>query len=101
MRFRGPLADSYPAAAAMVALALIPYLALSSAMPAMQQVITQKLQLSPQAFQLTNGMANAAYAFGTVLAVQLALRLPGRRLLVRYAAMLVIASVIAALAPSS
>ena len=101
MRFRGPLADSYPAAAAMVALALIPYLALSSALPPMQQAIEQKLQLSQQSFQLTAGMANAAYAFGTVLAVQLAMRLRGRRLLVLYSALLVVASVVAAAAPTS
>jgi hypothetical protein len=31
MRFRGPLADSYPAAGALVVFALIPYLALSAA----------------------------------------------------------------------
>lgn len=101
MRFRGPLADSYPAAAAMVALSLIPYLALSSAMQPLQQVIEQRLQLSPQAFQLTSGMANAAYAFGTVLAVQLAMRFRRRRLLVRYSALLVASSVVAAAAPSS
>lgn len=100
MRFKGPLAASYPAAAAMVALSLIPYLALSSAMPPMQQVIDQRLHLSPQAFQLTSGMANAAYAFGTVLAVQLAVKLRGRRLLAGYAALLVAASVTAAAAPS-
>jgi MFS family permease len=101
MRFKGPLADNYLGAAAMVAFALIPYLALSSAMPPMQQVIEQKMHLSPQAFQLTTGMANAAYAFGTVLAVQLAMRLAGRRLLVFYAALLVVASVLAADPPST
>jgi hypothetical protein len=48
----------------MAALALIPYLALSSASP-MQQVVEPHLKLSPQAFQLTVGMANVVYAFGT------------------------------------
>jgi MFS family permease len=100
MRFRGPLADSYPAAAAMVALSLMPYLALSAAMQPLQLVIEQKLRLSPQAFQLTSGMANAAYAFGTVLAVQLAMRLRGRRLLVGYSLLLVASSLVAAAAPS-
>jgi len=38
MRFRGALADSYPAAAAMVALSLMPYLALSAAMQPLQLV---------------------------------------------------------------
>lgn len=101
MRFRGALADSYAAAAAMVAFSLIPYLALSSALTPLQQVIEQRLGLSAQAFQLTAGMANAAYAFGTVLAVQLAVRLRGRRLLVLYSALLLAASVLAAAAPSA
>jgi MFS family permease len=85
----------------MVALALIPYLVLSSALPPMQSVVSQRLHMSAQALQTTSGMANAAYAFGTVLAVQLAMRLHGRRLLVRYAALLVAASVVAAAAPST
>jgi MFS family permease len=85
----------------MVALSLIPYLALSSAMQPLQQVIEQRLHLSPQAFQLTSGMANAAYAFGTVLAVQLAMRLHGRRLLIVYSTLLVVSSVVAAAAPSA
>jgi MFS family permease len=85
----------------MVALSLIPYLALSSAMQPLQQVIEQRLHLTPQAFQLTSGMANAAYAFGTVLAVQLAMRLHGRRLLIVYGTLLVVSSVVAAAAPSA
>lgn len=61
-------------------------------MPPMQQLVEQKLQISPQTFELSNGMANAAYAFGTVLAVQLAMRLPQRRLLAWYAVLLLAAS---------
>jgi hypothetical protein len=33
MHFRGPLADSYPAAVALVVFALIPYLALTGLSP--------------------------------------------------------------------
>jgi MFS family permease len=98
MRFRGPLADSYPAAVALVVSALVPYLALSSAMTPLQPVLSKSLGLSPQALQLTSGMANAAYAFGTVMAVQLAVHLRGRRMLVLYASLFVIGSVMAALA---
>lgn len=43
-------------------------------------------------------MADAAYCFGTVLAVQLNARLPGRRLLVLHTAVFVIASVLTAAA---
>jgi MFS family permease len=46
-------------------------------------------------------MANAAYAVGTVLAVQLALHLPQRRMLLLYGALLVIGSVLAASATTA
>ncbi len=98
MRARGPLADSYGAAAMMVAFALIPYLALTSAIEPLHAVIGKDVGLSPQALQTTSGFANAGYAFGTMLAVQLAVRLRPRRLLLLYAVVLVLASVATALA---
>jgi hypothetical protein len=79
MRGRGPLADSYGAAVALVVCALVPYLALSSAVTPLSSIIGAQVGLSPQALQLTNGMANAGYAFGTVVAVQFAVHLRGRR----------------------
>ena len=98
MRFRGPLADSYPAAVALVVCALIPYLALSSAINPLLPVLSKSLPLSQQALQLTTAMANAAYAFGTVMAVQFAVHLRGRRMLFLYACLFVIGSVLTALA---
>jgi MFS family permease len=98
MRFRGPLANNYLAAVALVVFALIPYLALTSAITPLEPVLGKSLHLSQQALQLTTGMANAAYAFGTVLAVQFAVHLRGRRMLVLYATLFVIGSVLAALA---
>ncbi len=98
MRFRGPLADSYPAAAGLVVLALVPYLVLSSAFTPLLPALGKSLHLSPQALQLASGMANAAYAFGTVLSVQFAQHFPQRRLLVGYAALFVFGSVMAATA---
>jgi MFS family permease len=100
MRFRGPLADSYAAAALLVVFGLIPYLVLTSAITPLQSVIAKQVGLSAQALQTTSGMANAGYAFGTLLAVQLAVRLPPRRLLLLYAVGLVLASVMTALAPT-
>ncbi|HEX4011865.1 MAG TPA: MFS transporter [Solirubrobacteraceae bacterium] len=100
MRFRGPLADSYPAAVALVIFALVPYLALTSAVTPLTAIIGRQVGLSPQALQLTDGMANAGYAFGTVMAIQLAVHLRGRRLLVLYATLFVIGSVLAVLAPT-
>ncbi len=94
----GPLAGRYPAAAAMVVLFLVPYLGLSAAIQPLAPTISAQLHMSLQTFGLASGLANAGYAVGTVLAVQLAQLLPQRRLLVVYASALVIGSVLAAAA---
>jgi MFS family permease len=95
---QGPLVGRYPAAAAMVVFALVPYLALSAALQPLTPIIAQQLHMSLQEMSLASGLANAGYAVGTVLAVQLALLLPQRRMLVIYATVLVIGSVLAAAA---
>src|SRR5580658_2586160 len=92
----GPLAGRYGATAAMVILFLVPYLGLSAALQPLAPIISGQLHLSPQTIALAAGLANAGYAVGTVLAVQLAQLLPQRRLLVVYASALVIGSVLAA-----
>src|SRR6516165_766223 len=98
---QGPLAGRYTAVAAMVVSALVPYLVLSSALQPLAPIIAQQLHMSPQAMSLTLGMSNAAYAMGTVFAVQLALRLPQRRMLLVSGGLLVIGSVLAASATTS
>jgi MFS family permease len=98
VRFKGPLAESYPAAVLLVVFALIPYLALTTALTPLMPVISKSVGLSQQSFELTNGMANAAYAFGTVLAVQFQVHLRGRRMLFLYACLFVIGSIMAAAA---
>jgi MFS family permease len=95
---QGPLAGRYPAVAAMVMLALIPYLALSAALGPLTPIIAGQLHMSPQTMSLGSGLGNAAYAVGTVLAVQFAQHLPQRRMLVSYAVLLVIGSVLTAAA---
>jgi MFS family permease len=95
---QGPLAGRYPAVAAMVMFALIPYLALSAALQPLTPIIAKQLHTSLQTMSLSSGLANAAYAAGTVLAVQLAQHMPQRRMLIVYATLLVIGSVIAAAA---
>ena len=80
----------------MVMFALIPYLALSAALEPLTPIIAKQLHMSLQTMSLSSGLANAAYAVGTVLAVQFAQHLPQRRMLVVYAALLVIGSVLAA-----
>ncbi len=95
---QGRLAGRYPAAAAMVIFALIPYLALSAALQPLTPIIARDLHTSLQTMSLGSGLANAAYAVGTVLAVQLAQHLPQRRMMVLYAVLLVIGSILAAAA---
>ncbi|CAO5162292.1 putative transmembrane efflux protein [Frankia sp. AiPs1] len=95
---RGPLAGRYAATASMVMLALIPYLALSAALDPLAPIITRQLHMSPQTMSLSSGLGNAAYALGTVLAVQLSLHLPQRRMLLVYAVVLVVGSVLTAAA---
>ncbi|HLY49768.1 MAG TPA: MFS transporter [Solirubrobacteraceae bacterium] len=93
---QGPLAGRYWAAATMVICALVPYLALSAALGPLTPIIARQLHMSAQEMSLSSGMGNAGYAIGTVLAVQFAQLLPQRRMLVLYAALLVIGSVLAA-----
>jgi MFS family permease len=98
---QGPLAGRYPASAAMVIFALVPYLGLSAALQPLTPTIGRQLHMSTQTMSLGFGMANAGYAIGTVLAVQFAQLLPQRRMMVLYAALLVIGSVLAAAAQDS
>ncbi|MBU9762522.1 MFS transporter [Mycobacterium sp. TNTM28] len=93
---QGPLAGRYPAVATMVTLALIPYLALSAAVDPLVPIISEQLHISAQTMSLGFGLGNAAYAVGTVLAVQFAQHLPQRRMLLAYAVVLVVGSVLAA-----
>lgn len=85
----------------MVTLALIPYLALSAALDPLVSIISADLHMSAQAMSLSSGLGNAAYAVGTVLAVQFAQHLPQRRMLLGYAVVLVVGSVLAAAAQNS
>src|SRR5581483_4652271 len=92
------LAGRYPWAAAMVIFALIPYLVLSAALGPLTPIIARDLHASLQTMSLGSGLGNAGYAVGTVLAVALAQHLPQRRLLVLYAVILVIGSILTATA---
>lgn len=97
---QGPLAGRYPAVAAMVLLALLPYLALSGALEAVTPIIGEQLHASAQTLSFGNGLSNAAYAVGTVLAVSFAQHYPQRRMMVLYAVLLVVGSILTAAAPS-
>src|ERR1700744_789116 len=95
---QGPLAGRYVAVASMVMFALIPYLALSAALSPLTPIISKQLHMSLQTLSLGSGLGNAAYAVGTVLAVQFAQHLPQRRMLVVYAVLLLIGSLLSAAA---
>src|ERR1043166_9834291 len=91
---QGPLAGRFPAVATMVIFARIPYLALWAAFEPLAPLIARDLHMSGQTMSLSSGMANAAYAVGTVLAVQFSQLLPQRRMLVLYALVLLVGSVL-------
>jgi MFS family permease len=85
----------------MVMFALIPYLALSAALDPLTPIIAKQLHTSLQTMSLSSGLANAGYAVGTVVAVQLAQHLPQRRVMLGYAVLLVIGSVLTASAQNA
>jgi MFS family permease len=80
----------------MALLALVPYLALSSALSPLSPLISRDLGMSAQTLSLGLGLGNAGYALGTVLAVVFAQHLPQRVMLVSYAALSVAGSVLLA-----
>lgn len=82
----------------MVMLALIPYLVLSAALAPVTPIIAEQLNTSMQTMSVAFGLSNAGYAVGTVLAVQLAQHLHQRRIMLVYAVLLVVGSVLAAAA---
>ena len=86
---QGSTRRRYPAVAAMVMSALISYLALFAALGPLTPIISKQLHMSAQTMSPRLGLGNAAYAVGTVLAVQpRAQHLPQRRMLVSYAVLL-------------
>jgi MFS family permease len=98
---RGPLASSYAGAVALVICALVPFLMLTGAVFPLLPVLSASLGLSKQALTLAIGLSDGAYAFGTVLAVQFAVHLAARRMLLVYVSTFLVAAVLAAWAPTA
>lgn len=96
---RGPLADSYPSAVALVVCSLVPFLSLTAAVFPLAPVIARTLGLSTANLDIGIALSTAGYAVGTVLAVQFAVHLPGRRMLVVYETVFLTASLLTAGAP--
>jgi MFS family permease len=84
---------------ALVVFALVPFLMLTAAVFPLLPLIAKSLELSKPALDVTIGLSDAAYAFGTVLAVQFAVHLPARRMLLGYVTAFVAAAVLAAWSP--
>jgi len=97
---RGPLAQSYLGAVGLVAFSLIPYLALVVGVFPLSHTIARSLGISSSAMAVTIALSTGAYAAGTVVAVQFAVHLRARRMLVLYELTFVIASILAAWAPN-
>ena len=95
---QGPLSGRYPAVAAMVMFALIPYLALSAALQPLTPIIARQLGMSLQTMSLSSVSPTLRTRRARCWPVQLAQHLPQRRMLIVYAALLVVGSVLAAAA---
>jgi MFS family permease len=98
---KGPLADSYPGAVAMVVFSLVPYLALTAGVFPLAHTIARSLAMSTSLMDVTIALSTGAYAVGTVLAVQFAVHLPARRMLVLYETLFAVSSILSASAPDS
>jgi MFS family permease len=94
------LRGTYGMAVAIALLALCPELVLSTALLPLTGVMVDDLGTSQTWLQVANGVSNAAFAVGVVLAAALAQRFRQRRLFLAYAAAFVLGSVLAAAAPS-
>jgi MFS family permease len=95
-----PLAGRWSAAVAMALLGLGPFVLFSTAAFPVSPVLRAGLGAAPAGLQLANGLANAAYALGVVVAADLVQRLPAHRLYLACTTGFALGSGIAALAPA-
>ena len=89
---RGPLASSYAGAVALVICCLVPFLLLTGAVLPLLPLLSKDLGLSESMLTIVIGLSDGAYAFGTVLAVQFAVHLPARRMLLGYVSTFLLAT---------
>ena len=98
MGIQGKLLGSYGLAVAIALLGLCPNIVLSTAAGSLSTTLAGDLGASPVQLQLGEGLSNAGYAFGAVLAAQLAQRFVQRHLFLVYEGVFVAGSVLAAAA---
>jgi MFS family permease len=91
---------SYGLAVGIALLGLCPNIVLSTAAVAVDPLVGKALGAGRLELQLTEGLSNAGYAFGAVLAAQLGQRYVQRHLFLGYEALFVVGSVLAAAAPT-
>ena len=96
---RAPLAGRYPVGVSIALLGLCPFIVLTTAFTFTEKSVIADLHTTMLFAQLSNALANAAYAFGAVTAADLILRLPQRWLYVGSEAVFIAGSLLAALAP--
>lgn len=96
---QAPLAGRYPASVALALLALCPFIVLTTAIALTSRTIVADLHTTMFYGQLSNALANAAYAFGAVTAADLVLRFPQRWLYVACETLFIAGSLLGALAP--
>jgi len=93
------LAGKYPAAVALVLVALSPFIVLSSASLLISRQLAVDLHTSAFGVELAGGLSNAGYAFGAVAAADLIRRLPMWRLYTVIEVVFAVGSLLAAFAP--
>jgi MFS family permease len=98
-RVKRPLEDSYWTTVAVVIAVLSPHIVLSTAYFLLGKQQLADLGASKTELQIAEGLANAAYAFGALLAGDLVQRFPQRRLFFGAAALLVLGFGLSASAP--
>jgi MFS family permease len=95
------LMGRYGPAVAIALLGLVPNIVLTTAFTPLVDVLTKELHTSALVLQLAEGMSNAGYAVGAVLAAYLGQRFLQRRLFLGYEAAFVVGSVLTAVAGSA
>jgi MFS family permease len=91
----------YGPAVLIALLGLVPNIVLTTAFTPLADVLTKALHTSPLVLELAEGMSNAGYAVGAVLAAYLGQRFLQRRLFLGYEAAFVVGSVLTAVAGSA
>ncbi|SDY30605.1 Major Facilitator Superfamily protein [Modestobacter sp. DSM 44400] len=98
---KSPLMGRYGPAVAIALLGLAPNIVLTTAFSFLTPVLVRDLHTSPMVLQLAEGMSNAGYALGAVVAAFLGQHVVQRKLFLGYETVFIVGSVLAAAAPNA